>query len=207
MVDSMVKMRERIAMSRHAPIPENDLEEAAQGHQLFRAPGHELQLEQAREQAEASGWLPPDIIYAWPSDETHRQIVARRQDLYDAMRKLELSLARASSLDDWLDTVDDALSDLEIALERHVRDIEARGGLFEEVIDRAPHLASDIERLRHEHEDLLVTCRSVRGLGAEVPTTEVSRKVLGLLGRLAIHRQRGAELLFDTYNVDLAAAN
>jgi hypothetical protein len=207
MVDSMVTIEKGLAMSRHTPMPDNELEEGAQGHQLFRAPGNELQLEQAREQAEASGWLPPDVIYEWPSPQTHRQIVDRRQDLYDALRRLELSVARATGQEDWLDTVDGALSNLEIALERHVREIEAPDGLFDEVIERAPHLASDVQRLRDEHDDLLIACRAVRELDEEVPTAEVRRKVLGLLGRLAIHRQRGAELLFDTYNVDLAAAN
>ena len=53
-------------MTQHHPTPDSELEEAAQGQDLYRAPGHELQIEQAREQAEASGWLPPDRVYDWP---------------------------------------------------------------------------------------------------------------------------------------------
>ena len=152
-------------------------------------------------------WLPANRAPEWPSTETHHQIVDRRQDLYDAMQRLESSVARASRQTDWFIAVDGALSNLEAALDRHVTEIEAPGGLFDEVIDRAPHLASDVQRLRSEHEELLVSCRSVRYLLSQLSPEEVRRKVMGMLGRLAIHRQRGSELLFDTYNVDLAAAN
>jgi hypothetical protein len=43
--------------------------------------------------------------------------------------------------------------------------------------------------------------------GGDVEPATLRRKIIGILGRLAIHRQRGSELLFDTYDVDIAAAN
>lgn len=195
-------------MSQHRPIPQNDMEEAAQGHDLFRAPGADLQIEQAEDQAVASGWLPPDTVYMWPSTETHRLIDERRQRLYDAMRRLETSVARASGQGDWAKTVKDALVNLSSALKAHVEEIEAPNGLFAEVIDMAPHLSSDVEQLRREHQDLVSSCRATFDLVSRTATAaEVRRKVLGLLGKLAIHRQRGAELLFDAYNVDLTAGD
>jgi len=195
-------------MSHHEPIPENELEEAAQGQDLFRAPGADLQIEQARDQATASGWLPPDVVFHWPSTDSHRQIINRRQDLYDAMRRLETSVARASGQEDWNEVVREALTNLDSALLRHVNEIEASDGLFSEVVETAPQLSSHVERLRQEHDDLIAACRTAldmasRGVSAE----EIRRKVLVVLGRLTIHRQRGAELLFDAYDVDLAAAN
>lgn len=35
-----------------------ELEEAAEGVELFRPPGADLHVEKARDQAEASGWIP-----------------------------------------------------------------------------------------------------------------------------------------------------
>ncbi len=195
-------------MSQHTAIPINDLEETAQGHDLFRAPGQDLLLGQAREQARASGWLPAEVAGDWPSDDTYRGIVARRQDLYDAMRRLEATAARASGLDDWAEAISDALALLQTALERHVAETEAPDGLFVEVLERAPHLTSRIEGLRKEHVDLLSSCRTAIDLvSGESDVAHVRRRVLGILGNVIRHRQRGSELLFDTYNVDLAAGN
>ncbi len=197
-----------MSMSQHAAIPINELEETAQGHDLFRAPGQELLLGQARDQASASGWLPAEVAGDWPSAETYRGIVARRQDLYDAMRRVEASAARASGLDDWAEAVGAALVILQTALERHVAETEADDGLFAEVIERAPHLTSRVEALRKEHVDLLSSCRTAFDLvSGESDVAQVRRRVLGILGTLIRHRQRGSELLFDTYNVDLAAGN
>lgn len=192
--------------ARHTPLDE--LEEAAQGQELFRAPGADLLIGQARDEATASGWLPPDVSGDWPSPETHQGIVNRRQDLYDAMQRLESSVAQASGQHDWAVVVGDTLNVMHDALQRHVIEIEADDGLFAEVVGRAPNLASDVATLRKDHEDLLFSCRAVSELVANWSApAEIRRKVLALLGRLAIHRQRGAELLFDTYNVDLAAGD
>lgn len=195
--------------AQNIPKPTSDLEEAAQGHDLFRAPGANEQLEQAREQAEDSGWLPPDVVYDWPSTESHRRIATRRRDLYEAMRMLEASAARASGLADWMEHIERALSNLESALERHVAEIEAEDGLFADVINRAPHLAAAVDGLRAEHEEMLETCRDALDLasGDRATPEQLRSQVLDLLGLVAVHRQTGAELLFDTYNVDLAAGD
>lgn len=196
-------------MSQHPPTPQHELEEAAEGTEFFRTPGGDLQVEDARDQAEAAGWLPPDVVYDWPSVDTHRQVIIRRQDLYKAMRGLEASAARATGQDDWAECVRDALTVLDSALQRHVAEIEGPDGLFAEVIDRAPHLQPEVDMLGLEHRDLETGCRDALEIvgSADVDPRAVRRKVLRILGRLAIHRQRGAELLFDTYNVDLAAAD
>jgi len=198
-------------MRQHPPTPRHELEEAAEGTEFFRTPGGGLQVEDARDQTEAAGRLPPGVVYDWPSVDTFRRVVNRRQDLYNAMQGLEASAARATGHDNWAEEVLEALTVLESALQRHVAEIEgAQGkGLFDEVIDQAPHLEPDVDRLRVEHGDLVTGCRNAleAASAAEVNAGEVRRKVLIILGRLAIHRQRGAELLFDAYNVDLAAAD
>jgi hypothetical protein len=191
---------------RRAATPIYELEEAAQGHELFKAPGRDLLIDQAREQAMASGWLGPESVRA--SAETRRQISTGRQDLYDAMRLLETSVGRDSALDDWSDEVAEALKILYDALERHVLAVEAADGLFAAVIEHGPHLLPDVEALRKEHEELLLSCRSTMDtVSGEADVSEMRQRALGMLGRLATHRHRGFELMFDTYNVDLAAGN
>jgi hypothetical protein len=180
----------------------------AQTQESFGAPGEDHVTGRASNEATVLGWLPPDVSGDWPSPETHQGIVDRRKDLYDAMQRLESSVARASGQDDWAVVVADALQIMHDALQRHVIEIEADNGLFAEVVGRAPGLASDVAILRNDHEDLLFSCREAGELVANWSApAEIRRKVLGLLGRLAIHRQRGAELLFDAYNVDLGAGD
>ena len=192
------------------PNPMDEMEEAAQGHDLFQAPGRDLLFDQAREEAEASGWLPTNVADDWPPVDTRRQITYRRLDLYDAMQRLEAANARAIGQPHWAEDMRAALENLDRALQRHVAEIEDNHGLFSEVLAQAPHLAPVIEDLSKEHEELITRCRQalevveVWGRDAD---GDLKRKVLGLLGRLALHRQSGAELLYDAYNVDVATGD
>jgi hypothetical protein len=178
-------------------------EEAAQGQDLYRAPGDELHMVQARDQAEASGWIADEKI-VWPSDQTQEGVVARRQELYDAMRRLEASVARPSGLADWRIEIEAALANLQEALVDHVGRVDGETGLFSEILEQAPHLAGDVVALRREHEELMSACRLALSMSADWAPGKLRRRTNVLLGRLAIHRQYGAELLFDAYNVDLA---
>lgn len=196
-------------MGQHPLAPEFELENAAQARDLLRPAGGDLHLGDGRDQIEASGWLPTDAHYEWPSVDAHRRILNRRRALYDSMRQLEASAAQPSRQSDWANGVGEALAGLESALRRHITEIEGPDGLFSEVIDRAPHLEPDVQRLRKEHQDLVSSCLSALEVARARPVdaASVRRKVLGILALIALHRQRGSELLFDAYNVDLAAAD
>ncbi len=193
---------------RATPTPMVDLEEAAQGHQLFRAPGDQLHREQAADQADAAGWLDPDVVYDWPAADERRRIVDRRQDFYDAMRRLELSAALPTGRDDWCQQVDAALAGLQQELVRHISEIEAADGLFVDIIERTPRLTSQVEDLRAEHVELTEACQgALEAITAKAPVSEIRRRVVGILGRLVVHRQDGAELLYESYNVDVSAGD
>ncbi len=194
----------------HVPNPVEDLEEAAQGQELYRAPGRQVLLDQAKEEAEAAGWLPSEAADRWLPVDTRRQITERRTDLYDAMQRLEAANARAAGRPQWAEGMREALENLDRALQRHVAEIDTNGGLFSEVLVQAPQLAPAIENLSKEHEDLIRRCRAaleVLGVSHREAPADLRRKVLGILGRLALHRQNGAELLYDAYNVDLATGD
>lgn len=183
-----------------------ELEEAAQGQDLFRSPGEAQLLEQAEDQAEASGWIAEESI-SWPSVETRERVVDRRQDLYDGMRRLESRVARPSGLADWRIEIEAALANLEESLASHIQQVESEGGLFAEILEHSPHLAANVESLKEEHEELMAACHKSLSMAADWAPATLRRKVNVLLVRLAVHRQFGAELLFDAYNVDIAAAD
>lgn len=183
-----------------------DQEEAAQGQDLFRAPGAEHLVEQAKDQAEASGWISDDDV-DWPGDETKAGVARRRRDLYEAMRRLEVAVARPSGLADWRIEIEAALTDLDRSLFDHIAQIEASDGLFVEILSQATHLEPIVETLRKEHRGMAEACHEAVGRAADWAPQRLRRRVNALLVRLALHRQTGAELLFDAYNVDIAAGD
>lgn len=181
-------------------------EEAAQGQDLFRAPGRDLLAEQTIDQAEASAWIADENI-RWPSAETVEGVAERRHELYETMRRLEAAVARPSGLADWRMEIEAAITDLDRSLNDHIRRTESVDGLFAEILEDFPHLAPRIAGLEKEHEELRAACRTALLMAADWSSAKLRRRANILLGRLALHRQVGAELLYDAYNVDIATGD
>jgi len=184
----------------------NQAEESAQGHGLYRPPGEGLMMDKAAAQAGGSGWISGENL-EFPSSSTREGIVTRRQELYSAMRRLESAVARPSGLADWRIEIEGALANLESSLAEHVAQVEGDNGLFAQIMEESPHLAASIASLRQEHADLETACHRALQLSADWEAATLRRRVNLLLAGLAVHRQYGAELVFDAYNMDLAAAD
>lgn len=183
-----------------------ELEEAAEGTELFRPPGADLQVEKARDQAEASGWIP-DASEPGGSGAL-RSARLRRDALRAAMQDLEATVARPAPAGGWSDAVVTSLTGLRTALEAHIREAESPAGLLEEITTAAPRLAGEVEAVREEHMGLAHALDRVEAAlenRAGVPT--VRRRVMSLLGWLAIHRQHGSDLVYEAYTVDLGAGD
>jgi hypothetical protein len=132
----------------------------------------------------------------------------RRADLLDSMSAVERALAAPAPgrLGAWAERVNVALVELTADFREHIDITESPGGLYRELLMTAPRLSNAVDRLIREHaqiadlvDDLLACARppdvndvdSVRDLG------------VALLGKLARHRQRGSDLLFEAYSVDV----
>lgn len=184
-----------------------ELEESAQGAGLYRAPGDELQVEKARDQAEASGWVPEEAAEAQPSRLDRARV--RRHALRETMEALEHAIGRPVGSEDWARIVESALDDLEEAIRAHVGEVEAPDGLLEEMLDLAPRLSSLIDTIRDEHTGLLVLLGQTRQLlrSESLDVLAVRRRAVSLLGYLTRHRQHGSDLVYEAYLVDIAAAD
>jgi hypothetical protein len=134
----------------------------------------------------------------------------RRVELHDAMTGLETQLARASGSEAWCGNVETALAELGAALDAHIHDVEDPEGLLGRVVDEAPHLAAEAAALTEEHHQLSAAryraLATLRQPGMPDPAL-VRRRLTTLLGRLALHRQRGAELVYDAYSVDIGTGD
>lgn len=141
------------------------------------------------------------------------QVRERRRQLHHALVQLEAALTVAAGRPaEWRDAVATALARLRSALDDHVAGTEEPGGLFEQVIGDEPRLERRVGQLTDEHgrlrestEALMARCRG------QVPTeedvTHIREQALELLRSASRHRQRGADLLYEAYEVDLSAGD
>ena len=133
----------------------------------------------------------------------------RRAELRESMSTLEHALASPVAADPsrWTDRVQVALIGLSADLRQHVDVTEGPEGLYQDLMASAPRLAGEIDHLTGEHT---VLRKAVDGLLAEVRAPDSEQDVarirdLGteLLATLSRHRQRGGDLVYEAYEVDI----
>ncbi|MBW3667111.1 MAG: hemerythrin domain-containing protein [Actinobacteria bacterium] len=128
------------------------------------------------------------------------------------MRELDAAASTPTGVGGWLEQVSKTLDDLSEALDRHVDMVEGEDGLLAEIADISPHLQSVIDQMRADHKDLQGRVDSMKlaikqaRSGPDGPA-EIRREIRELLSSLAQHRERGADLVYDAYNVDISAAD
>lgn len=137
----------------------------------------------------------------------------RREGLRSAMSALERTLAAPapSRADNWRDGVRESLSSLHDVWTRHIVDTEAPGGFFDELVSEAPRLSTPAAHLRREHGEILgVITRAEKTLDQvllddnhDVWVDGLRADLTTMLCSLAHHRQRGADLIFAAYDVDI----
>lgn len=130
----------------------------------------------------------------------------RREHLRQLMDLLEAALAEppAAGLDDWRGRLSALGDQLDTEWRSHVTGTEGEGGLFDEVLAIAPRLSGAVARVRDEHPSLsseLAHFRDAVEAGAEPGA--IRRAGLALLSALIVHRQHGADLLYEAYWVDV----
>jgi hypothetical protein len=140
-------------------------------------------------------------------------IQVRRDRLYEAVLELERALTAPAGDDAprWAIALGTPVHNLLAVLEAHVGETEGPGALFEQLQHDAPRLLHAVDKLRQEHEPLLARTEA---LSARLDQARDSADVdairtdaLELIQALLVHRQRGAELVYDAYNVDVSAGD
>jgi hypothetical protein len=132
-----------------------------------------------------------------------------RRGVRQACIELEESLARPAGRDPekWLADVAARCRELTEAFHRHAEQSEGPGGLLPEIVEVAPRLAHAVDRVKGEHEALLAEMAGLETTIGEKDTVDQISKVrdavLRLLRDVAAHRQRGADLIYEAYSVDV----
>ncbi len=137
-----------------------------------------------------------------------RAAAERRVELKQALSLVEVAVASPSGDPSWRDRVLGELEGLQIALSQHVEEVEEEEhGLLAEILHIAPRLANQIERVRGEHPEL---CDQVAAAMAMARTSsdveQIRGEVLLVLSAIARHRQKGADLVYEGYDVDIGGS-
>lgn len=137
----------------------------------------------------------------------------RRDDFYEAILGLERAMAEAAGDDapGWAARASIAALDLRAVLREHVAETEAEGSFYDDISRNFPNLAHQAARLQAEHgplrdaaNELVETLSTVRD---DAGVDRARGQALDLLKALLMHRHRGAEIVFDAYNVDVATGD
>lgn len=144
-----------------------------------------------------------------PDDELLEELRRQRAELRESMSTLEAALAAPANGDRgrWAQRVHAATVELAGDLREHVDITEGPDGLYREVLETAPRLTESVTTLKREH---VLIRGQVDSLLERVAAPDVEGGVdrvraLGtaLLGRLVRHRQRGSDLVFEAYELDI----
>ena len=136
----------------------------------------------------------------------------RRKTLHDTLVHLEegISSPAAGRIPDWTATVLKEMVEVRDAFEQHIAVTERPDGLYDEIVERAPRLAGNVRRLREEHPEIkeAVTTMVVRLEQTEIggvawPLDDARDDLQRLIGSVIRHRQKGADLVWEAYNVDI----
>lgn len=134
----------------------------------------------------------------------------RRAELRESMSALELAMAGPAPrgrTDHWVGRVQAALLELSGDFRAHVAITEGPDGLYRDLLRSAPRLSGPVAALTEEHA---VIHERLDGMLSVMDGPEGSAEVdrireLGtaLLGAIVRHRQRGADLVYEAYDVDI----
>jgi hypothetical protein len=153
------------------------------------------------------------------------EVRRRRAELLESITALELALAAPGRQELWVERVSAALTELAGEFQDHVVLMEGPNGLNVRLIRQWPRLAHKVEGLTKEHAVLTGLIEEFSALvdqaqgspergesmqGSESPDDpmpggwdEVRERGTHLLGALVRHRQRGADLVYEAYAVDI----
>jgi hypothetical protein len=149
-----------------------------------------------------------------PSDDLTPALEAakrRRATLHEQLVQVEqaTSSPAAGRVSDWTARVAKELVELRDAWEQHVLVTEKPDGLYEEITRRAPRLMGKIKRLQEEHpmidHQIGVTLGRIESGEVDTvwPLNACRDDLQRLLGGIVRHRQLGADLVWEAYNVDI----
>jgi hypothetical protein len=136
----------------------------------------------------------------------------RRKTLHESLVHLEVAISSpaAGRIEAWTAQVLKEMVGVRDAFEQHVLVTEKPEGLYDEILGRAPRLEHAITRLRGEHpeiteaiDEMIARLEQTEIGGVQWPLDDARDDLQRFIGKVIKHRQRGADLVWEAYNVDI----
>ena len=137
------------------------------------------------------------------------RVRAHRAELGESLAALDAALALPVGLGSlWRRRVRAARTELEHDLRDHRSITEEPGGLYADAVARAPRLASMSKIQTDEHLEFVEIVERLlgerdEGLESAEAVAAHREAATELVGRVVRHRQRGADLIYEAYEVDI----
>ncbi|MFD1938155.1 hemerythrin domain-containing protein [Nonomuraea mangrovi] len=143
-----------------------------------------------------------------PPEEELATLRMRRAHLRRACDELEQALAALSAgpADDRARRLAPAVAQVREAFAAHISIVEGPDGLFDEIRAEAPRLEGMLRRLHREHDDIaagLAAAEEDLSAPDEAAMARVRERLTAVLVALGRHRQRGTDLLYQAYEIDI----
>ena len=135
-------------------------------------------------------------------------VLARRETLRAAIDHLERALESPAHAPGWLDRVNDAITELRGAYNAHVSAAEGPGGIAAQMVEASPRLAGPVDMLESEHIDLetLLVGLEDACTAAEPDPGTIRDRGVEVIHHLLRHRQRGSDLLYESFQAELGGS-
>jgi hypothetical protein len=138
------------------------------------------------------------------------EIRHRRAALVGACSTLEAALSAPVASAHWPEGLGNAVTALLATFGEHVTLTETPGGTIDQLRERAPRLSDRIDRLAEQHVTITADAERLMDRLDHLPTERtaddsaaVREQALELLTAIVRHRQLGADLLYEAYDVDV----
>lgn len=134
-----------------------------------------------------------------------RAALVLRERLYDTVLSLSRAItAPVASGKRWRRRMSDALARVDRALDEHIAESEGEDGVLGEIINQAPRLRREVSILQSEHVELSEACRRLQlMIQSDASELALRRRAHDLCVRFGEHRYRGADLVYDAFDIDL----
>jgi len=145
-------------------------------------------------------------------------IRSRREALFQAAVGLEDALAGPiGDHERWRLRVAMAVDHAVARISEHIAQTEGPGNILDEIVAMAPRLDRQVKQLKVDHEHLEKAAHTLALAVAELSSEHddltpeqiedaaiaVRNQAVEVMGQITRHRQRGADLLYEAYHVDL----
>lgn len=135
------------------------------------------------------------------------RVRAHRAELRESVAAVDEALAGPIGKPAWTERVLVALAELARDFADHIDLTERPGGIYDTVRQTQERLSGAVDQLVGEHASLAADLKAcLDALDAQDESTDLRayrEQVTALMGRLIRHRQRGGDLVYEAYSVDL----